>query len=152
MTGGTIPAGVTPSRAKSDLMARVRTRDTAPEIAVRRAMHARGLRFRLHPADLPGRPDIVLPKHRTVVFVHGCYWHGCAMCDRGTRRPKTNGAFWAAKLAENQQRDNRNVAELQRLGWHVTVIWECRTRESHMLAATLESLLPFLRMKDQHAA
>jgi DNA mismatch endonuclease (patch repair protein) len=74
------------------------------------------------------------------------------MCDRGTRRPKTNRAFWAAKLEENQRRDKRNVAELQRLGWHVSVIWECQTRDSHALDATLDRLLPFVRMKDQHAA
>ncbi len=113
---------------KGRQMAAVRTQHTAPEIAVRKAMHARGLRFRLHRRDLPGRPDIVLAKHRTAVFVHGCFWHGCTLCDRGTRRPKSNAGFWSAKLDENRRRDARNTADLTRLGWHVVVVWECETR------------------------
>ena len=108
---------------KGRQMAAVRTQHTAPEIAVRKAMHARGLRFRLHRRDLPGRPDIVLAKHRTAVFVHGC-----TLCDRGTRRPKSNAGFWSAKLDENRRRDARNTAELTRLGWRVVVVWECETR------------------------
>ena len=100
------PSNVPPTAAKRRQMAKVKTQNTAPEIAVRRAMHAGGLRFRLHRQDLPGRPDIVLSRHRTAVFVHGCYWHGCVMCDRGVRRPRTNVGFWSAKLDENRRRDD----------------------------------------------
>jgi DNA mismatch endonuclease (patch repair protein) len=128
--------------AKRRQMARVKTQDTAPEIAVRRAAHALGLRFRLHRRDLPGRPDIVFPRRRAIVFVHGCYWHGCVMCDRGIRRPKTNVGFWAAKLEQNQRRDARNAAALKALGWHVAIIWECETRDPETLAAALDRIIP----------
>lgn len=126
---------------KSAQMARVKSKNTAPEIAVRQALHARGLRFRLHRRDLPGRPDITLPRYRTVIFVHGCYWHGCTMCDRGTRRPKSNTAFWAAKLVENQRRDQTVAEQLHALGWRVLIVWECETRKPEKLAATLDRLL-----------
>jgi DNA mismatch endonuclease (patch repair protein) len=152
MKQGGVRADLPPSLAKSQQMARVRTRDTAPEIAVRRAMHARGLRFRLHRPDLPGRPDIVLPKYRAVVFVHGCYWHGCTMCDRGTRRPKANAGFWTTKLEANQRRDERNIADLRAHGWDVSVIWECQTKDPATLADTLDRLQRFMRLQDRHAA
>ena len=86
------------AQAKSLQMARVRSKNTEPEIVVRQALHARGYRFRLHRKDLPGTPDIVLPKHRLAILVHGCFWHGCPRCDRGRRLPKTNAPFWIAKL------------------------------------------------------
>jgi DNA mismatch endonuclease (patch repair protein) len=135
-----IPKSALPSIEKRRQMARVRTQDTGAEIAVRRAMHARGLRFRLHRPDLPGRPDIVLSGHGLVVFVHGCYWHGCARCDRGTRRPRTNVEFWSAKLAENQRRDAKVSLALKNLGWDVAVIWECETKDPLKLAAALDGL------------
>ena len=145
-----IPTSIVTPVPKSRQMARVRTQHTAPEIAVRRAMHARGLRFRLHRRDLPGRPDVVLPKHQVAVFVHGCYWHGCSMCDRGTRRPKTNVGFWSAKLDENQRRDARNVAALKNLGWRVAAIWECETRDPGRLAVALDRLSLPVRVTGEH--
>ena len=147
MSGLSEPASTINSAAKSHQMARVRTRNTAPEMAVRRAMHGLGLRFQLHRHNLPGRPDIVLPKHALAVFVHGCYWHGCVMCDRGIRRPKTNAVFWSAKLAENQARDTRNIEALQQFGWRVGVIWECETRNPPQLAQTLDDLTLPVRVK-----
>ena len=143
------PRATTTPTERSLLMARVRSRDTAPEVAVRRAIHARGFRFRLHPRMLPGRPDIVLPAHRLAVFVHGCFWHGCPACDRGLRRPKTNAAFWDAKLAENRARDARTIAALKAMGWRVAVIWECAARDPARLAAELDRILPAER---RHAA
>lgn len=127
--------------AKSAQMARVRTQNTAPEMAVRRALFGLGLRFRLHRRDLPGRPDIVLPRFKAAIFVHGCYWHGCTMCDRGLRRPKTNIAFWSAKLAESRLRDQRNQADLRALGWHPAVIWECEARTPDTLRTALDRIL-----------
>lgn len=151
MTDGTAQESMTGLSGTVSLkgrqMAAVRTQHTAPEVAVRKAMHARGLRFRLHRRDLPGRPDIVLAKHRTVVFVHGCFWHGCTVCDRGTRRPKSNAGFWSAKLDENRRRDDRNTAELTRLGWRVPVVWECETRDSDKLAEALDRILNFVPSK-----
>ena len=94
---------------------------------VRRVLHGAGYRFRLHRRDLPGSPDVVLPRHRLAVFVHGCFWHRHTGCPR-TTTPKTRAAFWASKFAANIARDERATAELGRLGWRVHVVWECETR------------------------
>jgi DNA mismatch endonuclease (patch repair protein) len=117
----------TVSRAvRSRMMSRIKGKDTAPELVVRRALHAAGLRFRLHVTGLPGAPDIVLPRHRTVVLVHGCFWHrhpGCA----NARLPGTNRLFWRRKLTANVRRDAKVMRELHALGWRVMVVWECET-------------------------
>ena len=127
-------------------MAKVRSKDTGPEMTVRRAVHARGYRFRLHRKDLPGTPDIVLPRHRMAVFVHGCFWHGCTRCDRGRRLPKTRTDFWQAKLTGNRERDLRNIVALEALGWRVVVVWECDTRDLLRLNSTLDGCLPNMRI------
>lgn len=109
-------------------MQAVRGYDTAPEIQVRRMLHAMGHRFRLHRKDLPGSPDVVLPRHRKIVLVHGCFWHGHEGCKRA-KLPSNNAATWRAKIENNRSRDQRNVAALRDLGWDVLVIWECELRE-----------------------
>ena len=108
-------------------MSRIRSKDTQPELAIRSYMHAHGYRFRLHRKDLPGRPDIVLPKHRKVILIHGCFWHGHS-CVLGSK-PKSNQAYWGPKLAGNKARDKRNKAELRRQGWSVLELWECDIRK-----------------------
>ncbi|MFW2830394.1 very short patch repair endonuclease [Sphingomonas sp. ID0503] len=108
---------------RSRNMSRVRNRDTGPEMVVRRALHARGFRYRLHRKELPGRPDVILPRYRVAVLVHGCFWHGHD-CARG-KRPASNREFWTAKLDRNLERDRRAEAGLRELGWNVWVIWEC---------------------------
>jgi DNA mismatch endonuclease (patch repair protein) len=118
---------------RSRMMATVRGRDTRPEMTVRRALHAGGFRYRLHRKDLPGRPDVVLSKHRLVVFVHGCFWHGHD-CRRG-RRPSTNTDFWDPKLGRNMERDRAAQEALRAAGWAVEVVWECS------LAAGIERVL-----------
>lgn len=105
-------------------MSRIGPKDTKPELLVRRLLHRMGFRFRLHRKDLPGRPDVVLPRHRTVVLVHGCYWHMHEGCPAG-RLPTANRPFWESKLLKNRERDRRNVTALRRLGWRVVVLWEC---------------------------
>jgi len=115
------------SKRRSELMANIRGRDTAPELAVRRIAHRMGLRFRLHRKDLPGRPDLVFPKHRLAVFVHGCFWHRHRGC-RYAYTPKSRVAFWAEKFAANVARDAHQKRALEVLGWRVLVIWECETR------------------------
>jgi DNA mismatch endonuclease (patch repair protein) len=110
---------------RSRMMAGIKGRNTAPERIVRSHLHRAGLRYRLHGRTLPGRPDIVLPRWQTVVFVHGCFWHRHPGCPRATT-PSTNRAFWSAKFRENVARDARNVAALRRQGWRVLIMWECR--------------------------
>jgi DNA mismatch endonuclease (patch repair protein) len=106
-------------------MARVRGRDTGPELTVRRALRAEGLTgYRLHRGDLPGRPDVAFLGRRAAIFVHGCFWHGHD-CPRGARAPKANAAFWAAKIARNRERDAAAFAALAAAGWRVLTVWEC---------------------------
>jgi DNA mismatch endonuclease (patch repair protein) len=117
-------------------MRAVKSRDTGPELKVRRAAHALGLRFRLQRDDLPGKPDLVLPKHGVAVFVHGCFWHGHD-CPRGARIPATNAAYWKAKIARNVARDAISIRELKRLGWRPVTIWECEAKQLEALQALL---------------
>ena len=118
-------------------MAAIRSANTKPEMRVRSALHGMGFRFRLHRKDLPGKPDIVLPKHRTAVFVHGCFWH-CHSCRYGRVQPATRAEFWAAKRAGNVARDKANAAALRRLGWRVVVLWECEVKTDEAARARLE--------------
>ena len=115
-------AVTTPARSRN--MAAIRSKDTKPEMAVRSAIHRAGFRFRLHGADLPGRPDLVFPRHALVVFVHGCFWHG-HVC-KEAKRPQSNLSYWTPKIEGNLARDRRNAAKLRRAGWRVVVIRECR--------------------------
>ncbi len=105
-------------------MSRIRSSNTSPEIALRRALHALGLRFRLHRKDLPGKPDIVLPRYKAAVFVHGCFWHRHPGCNVATT-PKSNTQFWVDKFDRNVARDARSSELLESQGWRVMVVWEC---------------------------
>jgi DNA mismatch endonuclease, patch repair protein len=115
-------------------MARIRGRDTLPEMRVRRYLHAAGLRFRLHSRSLPGRPDVVLPQHRVAVFVHGCFWHRHPGCPYATT-PSTREAFWSSKFQANVARDVRNVDDVRAAGWTPLVVWECETSREEALDA-----------------
>ena len=121
---------------RSAIMRAVVGKDTKPEMAVRRELHRLGFRFRLQKRDLPGRPDIVLPRHRVAIFVHGCFWHRHPDC-RKASIPKTRTAFWNAKFETNMARDERVERELLTAGWQVLVIWECSTKKSKDLTFTL---------------
>lgn len=114
------------SEQRSRLMSRVRQANTKPEMLVRSLLHRLGYRFRLHRKDLPGSPDIVLPKHRTAIFVHGCFWHRHAGCRKATT-PKSNLDYWLKKFEENIERDSRKERELAALGWRVVTVWQCET-------------------------
>ncbi|MDP9440574.1 MAG: very short patch repair endonuclease [Actinomycetota bacterium] len=121
-------------------MSRVRSKNTKPELAVRSALHALGYRFRLHRKDLPGKPDVVLPKHRAAVFVHGCFWHQHPGCAKATL-PKNNAEFWREKLEGNVARDARNRERLRKLGWRPIVVWECEVkRDLKKVAGELDSV------------
>lgn len=112
-------------------MQSVQTKNTGPELAVRRALFASGYRFRLHRRDLPGSPDIVMPGRKKAIFVHGCFWHGHG-CSKG-KIPKSRPDYWMPKIAANKERDRRNARALRALGWSVHVIWQCELRDMHAL-------------------
>ena len=114
------------ARERSEVMSRIRSKDTKPEMLVRRLVHGMGYRYRLHAADLPGRPDLVFRPRRKAIFVHGCFWHRHEGCTRNTI-PATRRNFWRRKLDGNVQRDRRHEAALRESGWRVLVIWECET-------------------------
>ena len=116
---------------RSRMMAGIRNKDTRPELSLRKALHARGLRYRLHDRRLPGRPDLVFPKHRAVCFVHGCFWHRHPGCRYATT-PATRPAFWQAKFADNVARDERNCQQLLQEGWRIAVVWECSLRGNRL--------------------
>lgn len=124
---------------RSALMARIRSKDTKPEIAVRSIIHRLGFRFRLHRQDLPGKPDIVLPRHKKIVLVQGCFWHGhtCQLASK----PKSNQAYWTPKIQNNQARDKRNLAALENQGWKVLELWECEVRRFTGLQERLREFL-----------
>lgn len=112
---------------RSETMARVRSKDTTPEMRLRRALHSRGLRYRLHAHELPGKPDIVFRRQKVAIFVHGCFWHSHPGCSRA-RIPSSRQEYWIPKLDRNKARDSRVQAELRDMGWTVIVVWECRTK------------------------
>jgi DNA mismatch endonuclease, patch repair protein len=131
---------------RSEIMSRIRGKNTTPELKVRSMLYRMGYRFRLHVADLPGKPDIVLPKYKTVIFVHGCFWHhhkGCPFA----YMPRTKTEFWRSKLHGNVQRDSRDKAVLQGLGWAVEAVWECQTTYGEDLERLLRAL--DLRLHDR---
>ena len=124
--------------ARSALMGKVRSKNTAPERLVRSVLHRMGYRFRIHQRTMPGTPDIVLRRHRTAIFVHGCFWHGHEGCRR-SRLPQTRRDFWEAKINRNIARDSDAVAELERLGFRVLVLWECGLKDVESVRAALRS-------------
>lgn len=134
------------SQRRSWNMSRIRSRDTVPELAVRRLVHRLGFRFRLHNRRLPGKPDVVLPRHRTVILVHGCFWHqheGCIDCSK----PGTNKSYWAQKLARNVERDAINQSQLISDGWKIITVWECETRHLDVLEKKLVKKLRCAKLR-----
>ena len=125
---------------RSAVMRRIKGRDTAPELKVRRALRALGAGYRLHRADLPGKPDIVMPGRKLAVFVHGCFWHGHD-CARGSRVPKDNRDYWIGKVERNRARDATSREALAALGWRVETIWECELKDAAALEVRLRGVL-----------
>ena len=134
---------VTPE-VRSRIMSRIRGQDTVPEKIVRSLLFRSGFRFRLHRRDLPGRPDIVLPKYRAVIFINGCFWHAHARCAYATF-PGSNRKFWQTKLADNKERDRRNIMKLHQAGWRVLVVWECTIRGKQNLFELENQLAIWIR-------
>ena len=132
------------SSQRHHCMSRIRGKNTKPEILVRKGLHARGFRFRLHNKKLPGSPDIVMPKYGVAIMVNGCFWHGHKGCRYATK-PKTNVEFWETKIARNRHRDEVTNAHLEALGWHVITVWECELRGKSIVASRLDALAEEIR-------
>ena len=127
-------------RQRSELMSRIRSKDTVPELVVRRLVHGMGYRYRLHAKDLPGRPDLVFRPRRKAIFVHGCFWHRHEGCSR-SRIPTTRSDFWRTKLNGNARRDQRNEVALDEMGWRILVVWECETKDLDQLGEVVRRFL-----------
>ncbi|MEA3221596.1 MAG: DNA mismatch endonuclease Vsr [Thermodesulfobacteriota bacterium] len=125
---------------RSQIMSRVSGKNTKPELVVRSLLHNMGYRFRLHRNDLPGKPDITLPKYKKIIFVHGCFWHGHIDCPRA-KRPTTNKIFWNEKLNKNIERDKITVNNLKSLGWDVLTVWTCEVKDTEKLRNKLLSFI-----------
>lgn len=125
---------------RSRTMRAVKSKNTTPELVVRRMLHSLGYRYRLHRNDLPGKPDLVFGSRRKVIFVHGCFWHGHE-CKRGNRQPKTNAEYWRRKIGRNRERDTETQSALAAAGWNVLTIWECETKHADVLQSQLVDFL-----------
>jgi DNA mismatch endonuclease (patch repair protein) len=123
----------TPNAVRSRTMRAVKGKNTKPEWIIRKLLHATGYRYRLYAKELPGKPDLVFPSRRKVIFVHGCFWHGHT-CARGDRQPKTNAEYWSAKVSRNRERDVQHLAALRAGGWQTHVVWECQIEKPGLLA------------------
>jgi DNA mismatch endonuclease, patch repair protein len=135
----TVAMDTVSKEVRSALMARIRSKDTNPELVVRSMLHRLGYRFRIHRRDLPGNPDIVLPRHRKIVLVHGCFWHGhsCTLASK----PKTNQDYWQQKIKRNRLRDRKVKRDLANQGWQILELWECQIRKGIGLTETLSSFI-----------
>ena len=127
-------------KKRSLIMSHVKSRDTKPEILVRRLLHKMGYRFRIYVRTLPGNPDIVLPRHKKIFFVHGCFWHGHKGCKRA-QRPASNAAFWNRKIEANIERDTRVRRKLKSLGWRIFVVWQCQTHKQEAIEARIRRFM-----------
>lgn len=134
---------------RSRMMARIKSKDTSPELTVRKGLFARGLRYRLHANQLPGRPDLVFPRYRAIIQVHGCFWHGHEPC-KLFRPPLSNQTYWTPKIARNRANDERALSRLHELGWRVHVVWECQIKRQSVdkLQALFDELEAWVRRFD----
>jgi len=128
-------------------MRQIASKNTVPEVFFRKLIHRAGFRYRLHVKTLPGKPDLVLKKYRTVVFIHGCFWHGHENCKRGNK-PKTNKKYWDNKIERNIERDRKNVIMLRKAGWHTFVVWECELKKPE---SVLKRFRKFIKTKGSTA-
>src|SRR5690606_20085781 len=128
------------SKKRSEIMSKISGKETKPEILVRKYLFANGFRFRKNVKTLPGKPDIVLPKYKTIIFVHGCFWHGHKDCKK-SKLPETRKEFWTSKITNNIERDQGNKEELKKLGWNIIVIWECELKNIKLQSIRLNLLV-----------
>lgn len=139
-------ADVISPEARSRLMGRIRSKDTAPELCIRRFLHGKGLRYRVHCRDLPGNPDVVFSRGKLCIFIHGCFWHGCERCIDGLRRVKSNEEYWSSKIATNRVRDQKHREALEMTGWAVLTVWECELNNRLFLDSFYRRIVRVLRV------
>ena len=139
---------VTPSQ-RSFIMSRIRSKDTKPEIVVRKKLFESGLRYRIHVRGLPGTPDIAIKKYKVVVDVRGCFWHGHGKC-RFSSRPKSNKSYWLEKIDRNRKRDRANLKELRKMGYQVFVVWECKTKDEGSLMSEIKKIVRYIKTSQVH--
>jgi DNA mismatch endonuclease (patch repair protein) len=135
--------------SRSENMRRIRSKNTVPEMAVRRLVHSMGYRYRLHRGDIPGKPDLAFPRRRKVIFIHGCFWHQHPGCREG-RPPKSNAAYWLPKLSRNQERDKTALEKLAASGWQALVVWECEIKDVHTLIEKVREFLERPMVTEKH--
>ena len=128
------------AQTRSAIMSKIRSKDTKPEMVVRRLVHGMGYRYRLHRKDLPGKPDLVFPKRKKIIFVHGCFWHR-HNCKAGLKQPKSNLEYWLPKLERNAIRDKEHQKQLINMGWKILVIWECKLQDKKCISEMVKSFL-----------
>ncbi len=116
-----------PPEKRSEIMSQIRGKNTTPELVIRKYLFSRGFRYRVNDDRYPGKPDMVLPKYGTVIFIHGCFWHSHENC-KASKLPETRKEFWKKKISDNMERDQRNIQELERQGWNIIVVWECEIK------------------------
>lgn len=132
---------------RSNIMSKIGGKDTKPEIIVRKYLFSKGFRYRINDKRYPGKPDIVLPKYRTVVFIHGCFWHGHENC-KASKLPETNSDFWKKKISDNVDRDRKNIKELRNSGWNVIVVWLCDVKSKSNREKRLQLLIEEITRED----
>lgn len=131
-------------KKRSEVMSKIRSKNTKPEIALRKALFARGYRYRTNYQKLPGKPDIVLPKYKTAIFVHGCFWHGHDIACIDSHIPKTNTSFWIEKIAKNKERDKNNTNQILSMGWKVIAIWDCEIQQKDNMDTLVQKIVDLL--------
>ena len=134
---------------RSFIMSRIRSKDTKPEIVVRKKLFESGLRYRIHVRGLPGTPDIAIKKYKVVVDVRGCFWHGHGKC-RFSSRPKSNKSYWLEKIDRNRKRDRANLKELRKMGYQVFVVWECKTKDESSLMSEIKKIVRYIKTSQVH--
>lgn len=131
-------------KKRSEVMSKIRSKNTKPEILIRKALFAKGFRYRINDNKLPGKPDVVLPKYKTIIFIHGCFWHRHDGC-KYAYTPKTNTDFWIEKIMANKERDIVNQSKLESMGWKVLTIWECEIRQKDKIPALIDRLSAIIK-------
>jgi DNA mismatch endonuclease (patch repair protein) len=127
-------------KKRSEVMSKIRSKNTKPEILLRKALFAKGFRYRINYKNLPGKPDIVLPKYKTVIFVHGCFWHGHDIGCIDSHIPKTNTQYWTEKITRNKERDKNNMIQILSMGWNVLTIWDCEIQQKDNIDLVIQKI------------